>query len=766
MGAGASVIPRASWTYDGPTQTVNGTWTLKPVTCTRGVFGTFRVIVGATWDTQVGDDPDAPPALDVEAEDYDPGVDITAVSGVRSLIRSMTWGEPYGEIDATVELPRVREYDAPEWLLEGANIDIYWVVPDDQAVALELDEHPVYGGYLLPHWHGFVAAIPVASGPGKGIGTTLRCLGALFGEISHRDHQPVFKSAARDVGQILQMSLYPRDYARPFNDFRFRFTAVETGIEVRRRGSRGQKIVNYVDEVLGMAQDDDGQWTVSRKYDANGFPIARWYYLRRKGGSWADAIQATTFTVGGYGIDTSGVRDLTTTANVINGEGVNPLVDGKGGDRYRNAKYPADFPAQPAYPDRSVGSTYPVTMGDNDGDFTATVISQLQYALRLGSFPDVEITGEFDVDTATALIELQTDAGVTVTGEVGSDAEWDLIFETVVDSADLDAYFRPFSEVLEAAQYLTAPNGAVLGPNPDYDRRLRIERMISFGEGIKFKDARVFARRLAQQSLGGVPFVGDIKLTSDPEQMSRYLVHEGGWTRASGLRGNLADLYVAAVQQEPESPGAPVTITGAERAWDLLDLQTRRGRDYEAQQSPGASFKSLRDSPGDPFANALGWDKESGAGLIPPFHHPGGEWVVVKMRAAQQGLIQAMRVRTRNDPCDHAIVIFGKAVAASEVAAIAPDPFAEVEHYGSPFNDPANEDALQALGIAGMWGQEGSPGGRSPGHGIDAPITGDSIDEMNWPFVSWNDTDLYVAFYAVSECDIDARFKVQPTDEG
>lgn len=761
------MIRRRSWTYDGPTQTVNGTWLLQPLTCTTGDVGTFRIIIGATWDTKRGDDPTVPPALDTEAPDYDPGVDITQVSGVRSLIRSMTWGEPYGEIDAAIDLPRLKAYDAPDWLVEGANIDIYRVVPDAEAAALGLGEHPQYGGFLAPHWHGFVASIPVASASGVSVPLTLRCLGALFGEISNRDHQPPMKSASRDVGTILEMSLYPLDYARPFNEFRFRFDAVETGINVRRRGSRGQKIVNYVDEILGLAQDADGQWTISRAFDVNGLPQARWYYLRRKGGSWLDAIQATTFTVGGYGIDTSGVRDLTTTPNTIYGEGLNPLVNGKGGDRYRNAKFPADFPAPPAYPSRLSGPTYPVTMNDVDEWFTAPVISQLQYALRLGSYPDVEITGEFDVDTATALIELQTDAGVTVTGEVGSDSEWDTIWSSAASAAGFDSgYFRPFSQVLESGQYLVAPNGAVLGPNPDYDRRLQIDRFIAFGKDIRFRDARVFARRLAQQSLGGVPFVGDVKFTSDPEEMSRYLLREGGWTRASGMRGNLADLYVAAIRQEPEAPGSPVTVTGAERAWDLLDLQTRHARDYEALQSPVASFKSLRDTETNPYGNAVGWDKESGAGLVPKFHHPGGQWVVVKMRAAQQGLIQAMTVKTRNDPCDHAIAIFGKEIDADGVAALVPDPFVEVEHYGSPFKDPANDDALQAAGFINAWGQQGSPGGRSPGSGVDAPITGDSIDEMNWPFVSWDAPDVWVAYYAISECDITSRFKVQPTDEG
>lgn len=750
------MIRRESWTYDGPTQTVNGTWTLKPVTCTRGDVGSFRVEIGAVWD--IAGDTELPPDERVPIVTT-PGVDITQVSGVRSLIQSMTWGEPYGELDAAIELPRVRVFDAPEWLLEGANIDIYRVLPPAEAALAGRDE--------VPHWHGWVANDPVASGAGVKVGVTLRCLGALFGEITHRVHQPVMKSASRDVGQILQMSLAPQDYSRPFNLFRFKFTAATTGINIRRRGSRGQMIVNYVDEILGLAQDDDGQWTVGRVFDADGYPVARSYVLRRKGGSWLTAVQATTFTVDGYGIDTSGVRDLTTSPDSIYGEGVNPLVNGKGGDRYRNAKYPADFPSQPAYPDRLTGPTYPVTMGDTDGDFTDTVISQLQYALRLGSYPDVEITGEFDVDTATALIELQTDAGVTVTGEVGSDADWDTIFATVVDSADMDSgYFRPFSVVREAEQYLVAPNGAVLGPNPDYDRRLRIERFIAWGKDIRFKDARVFARRLAQQSLGGVPFVGDVKWTSDPEEMSRYQVREGGWTRGSGMRGNLADLYVAAIRQEPEAPSAPVTVTGAERAWDLLDLQTRHARDYDALQSPVASFKSLRDTETNPYANSVGWDKESGAGLVPKFHHPGGQWVVVKMRAAQQGLIQAMTVKTRNDPCDHAIAIFGKEIDADGVAALVPDPFVTVEHYGSPFKDPANDDALQAAGFINAWGQQGSPGGRSPGSGVDAPITGDSIDEMNWPFVSWDPPDVWVAYYAMLECDITSRFKVQPTDEG
>lgn len=742
------MIRRRSWTYTGPTQRLNGTWSLEPLSCTAGVVGEFHVYIGQVWDCSVD-----PPVLDTSVTGY-AGVDITYVSGVRSLIRSMTWGEPYGEIDAAIDLPRVRVYDAPAWLAEGANVDIYRVVTVDD---VEVE---------VPHWHGFVASDPVADAATVQVGVSLRCLGAMFGEIGQRVHQPVMKSASRDVGTILGHALYPADYSRPFNDYRFRFEAATTGIEIRRRGSRGQMVVDHVDEILGLAQDDTSQWTISRAFGVDGFPQARKYYLRRKPTGWATAVQASTVTAGGYGIDLSGLRDLTTTPNAVYGEGINPLVDGKGGDRYRNAKFPADFPTKPAYPDRVAGSTYPVTMGDVDADFMSPVVTQLQYALRMGTYPDVEITGEFDVDTATALIALQTDADVTVTGEVGSDADWDLVFATSAANADIGSgYFRPFSEVAESAQYLYAANGAVMGPNPVFDGRIRVERMLSHGES-RFKDARAFSRRLARQSLGGVPFVGSVRMTSDPQELSRFLLREGGWCRIRGPRNGNDDVYVAAVQQEPESPGSPVTVTCAARAWDLLELRARNERDYEALKSPVAAFAGLRNQTTNPFKSAVGWDKESGAGLIREFDHPGGEWVVVKVRADQQGLIQSARITTRDDPCDHAFAVFGKAITAAGLAAIVADPFADVADYGSPFNDPANDSALQAAGFINAWGQPGSPGGRSPGAGTDAPVTGDSIDEMNWPFVSWDPPDLWVGFYAVSACTIRGRFKIQFTDEG
>ena len=747
-GMGVPVIYRASCTYATPTQNPNGTWRLVSTGVTTGPVGSFRIEIGAVWDF-TGDIPVVDTA----------GIDITTINGVRTQIQWMTFTEPYGEMDAAIALPRVALFDAPAWLQPGANIDIYRVLPPTEALLL--------GVYEVPHWHGFVANDPLAQD-----NRSLACMGALFGEITARAHQPVMRSAARDIGTVLGHALAPQDYARPFNRYRFMFESATTGINVRVRGSRGQHVVDHVDEVLALAQDDTSQWTISRAFDVHDIPQARKYYLRRKGIAHdSTPIQANTLTVGGWGVKTSLSRDLLAAPNAVYGEGTTPIDDaGRGGDRWRNAKFPALFPAKPAYPSRVSGPTYPVAAGDEDSDFTADVVTQLQYALRAAAMPDTEITGVFDADTTSGLRELQRQAGITVTGTVADAAGWDAVFATSALVSDIDSgYFRPLSEVTESAQYRYAANGAVLGANDSgptaYDGRLRIEQTISHGDVSK-GDAITWSRRLAQQANDGPVRAGQIVLTSDPVQRSRFLFREGSWARVDGLDGGgTLGMYVASVRQEPDSPGLPVQLTVAAKAWDLLSLAARLDRDRDAATDPARSFFSQRMRKDRPFRDAVGWDRESGAGIIREFSHPGGEWVITRFTAGQVGRILGISART-SDPTEFAVALFAKAVTAAEVAGVVADPLVDVPDYGSPFLDPANDADLNALGFLEVWGSADEPCGYSPGSlARSSPLSGRLVDAASWDFVSFDPPYLWAAWWCVDAATARARLRIAIADE-
>jgi hypothetical protein len=49
------------------------------------------------------------------------GTDITTINAVPTLIDSLTFGEPYGELTGQITLPELAPFDAPAWLAAPAD---------------------------------------------------------------------------------------------------------------------------------------------------------------------------------------------------------------------------------------------------------------------------------------------------------------------------------------------------------------------------------------------------------------------------------------------------------------------------------------------------------------------------------------------------------------------------------------------------------------------------------------------------------------------
>lgn len=696
-----------------------------------GDWGTLRVEIGALWTVDAGvvsrsEDPEHAPT------------DYTLFRGCSTVVEALDFAEPYGETTGSLRIPALTIFDDLS-ALSLASVDVYRVLPAWLAA--------VTGRTKVPYWHGFVQSAEVADGKGNTPGVSLQLLGAMFGEISLRAHQPVMSNTAQDVGTWLGRALDPQAYSRPFSPFHFQFDSATTGIELRHRGSRGQMVVDYCDEVLALAQTGSTAWTISRQYDEDGFPIARCYYLREKSEELAGAIQQHFVFAGGFGVAASLSMDPTEVPNVMYGEGL-----AASGERWRNAVYPMLTEDAPAYPNRDSGPDYPLVEGDEDSDFTADVITQLQGQLRAGGWPDVQITGMFDPDTTTALEALQDAAGVTVTGTITNDAGWDLVWQTDTGTTDLSSgYFRPLHALPATQAYSFASDGSydgVIGSNDAYDPGLvAIERQVSFGDGIAKSRAIKYAKRLVNQAADALPFVGTVTLTSDPtneggDARSRMDVHEGSWLRLNNARGpdgQYVDLYVAGVQVAPEGYAAPVTLTVATKAWDLLDVSTRIERNREARENPAKAFYAQRTRPQRPWREATGWDKESGAGYIRPFAHPGGTWVVKPFVAGGfAGTIQTIRARVKNDPSPWCFAVFANSdVTAAGLNSLIPNPLAEdTDGYGWWLH-PDNIDQLEAWQHVETWGAFGNRGGYWPGYedaDLALPVTGKLKDSLGWNF--------------------------------
>jgi hypothetical protein len=758
----------ASYSYPEMTQDPSGNWSTAgtPTLIESGDWGTLRIETGAVWDTS-----------GTVAVRSTPGTDITTINSVPTLVDALTFGEPYGELTGQLTLPELAPFDDLTAIgaQPGANIDIYRVLPAALAATAGTAE--------VPYWHGIIASYEMSDGPGIQTAISLQLTGALYGEASVRQHQPLMLDTAYDVGSWAGRALDYALYDRPFSPFtRFTFESDTTGIEVRYRGSRGQSTIDYLDELLALAQDQTNQWTIARAYKSYGTldaPRPRHYYIRAKSPDFDTAIQQNTVYMGGYGIAVSLSSDVTEAFNVVYGEGVHPVGTSElSGSRWRNSVYPMLNGTVPTYPDRISGADFPVTTGDTDGLFTTDVITQLTSQLRLGGYPDVTIGTAFTSTVGSAIVDWKQDIEYSNTNaNIGGTAEWAKLFESGTGYTDLTSgWFKPLAWDPTVSKYVYTASGDVAGTATGYDERiLRVETTISYGENVPKKRARINARRI--RSGDTPPVMGTITLTSDPVDetpagRSRFDIREGAWIYLyNWTGGNTAiSFYIAGVTHSPEA--FTTTLTVSSRAFDLLDLSTRLERNRSAKSDPAKSFYSQRTSTTRPFRSAVGWDAELG-GTIPRFSAAGSAWTVAKFPAAQYGSIGALRVDTAPDSA-FCFAVFGGSVSPTFLNSITTDPLGSVStSYPSHWQTPGVLTALGTAGFIEAWGSFGEaagyyPGAESIGAGTAAgSVTGRLEDAGSWSFASYEPPWLWCAIWPRTSgtVTVDAQMRIIQ-DEG
>ena len=666
--------------YPMATQRVDGTWNVPTYnSASTATWGHFRIEIGATWDTNGT----AYAAAGSVAVKTVVGTDITTVNSVPTLIDSLSWGEPYGETTGQLTIPRAAPFDRPAWLVGGANVDIWRVLPAALAATAGTAE--------VPYWHGLVASIEIADGPGIESSVALQLVGALYGEASVRAHQPLMLDTAKDIGQWVGLELRPKFYSRPIPYFeRFSAETTTTGINTRFRGSRGQTVIDYLDELMVQASDPTyGTWTISRAYRTIGTPAfsvprPRHYYLRTKTASMGTAsVQQNTVFVGGYGVSISLTQDATEQFNSVYGEGVNPVDSSDlSGSRWRHAKYPMLSGAVPAYPTRAgTASTYPITTGDTDASFTNTydVITTLNAQLRAAGWPGATIGSAFTSATGSAIAAMKDDVPAfgNLNPYIGGTADWALTFGTSSGTTDLSSgYFKPLAASTAVTPYTYASSGDVIGTAAGYDPAiLRVDRTISYGENISKTTAIANAKRLIANSQSA--WTGTVTLMADPTDeagtgRSRLDIREGGWIQLNNFPGGTAtQFYIAGVTVQPETDGYPVQLTVSTVPYDLLDLSARLERNRVARENPAKSFYSQRTQSVRPFRQVTGWDAESGAGLIPSFATTGSAWTVQRILGSQMGSIGSLKV-THKPATGYCFAVFGGSVSAATLGSVIP----------------------------------------------------------------------------------------------
>jgi peptidoglycan hydrolase-like protein with peptidoglycan-binding domain len=443
-----------------------------------------------------------------------------------------------------------------------------------------------------------------------------------------------------------------------------------------------------------------------------------------------------TVRAGQPGVALSLQVDQTTATTVIYGDGTDSA-----GHAWRNTKYPN---LRPLTPPLWPGVTLKL------GTVHSSVQTWSQAMHDAGWRIDVGTT--FDGSMQNAARAFQLANGLEVTGTVGAQT-WAATFVTGANNGDLTAaYVSPLAERIEVDPYVYDAFGAVLGPNPKFDRSVvRVERWETFGEGVEKTTADLSAMaEIARDSRAAV--VGTVTLTADPNEMSRYDLRAGMNLLLQGYEGRDVLLHIAGVSTAWNSQGRPVTLTVDEHARDMLTVAAIRARDRSVTD-PVRRLRHNRRASRIVPDRAVPWDFEAGGGIIPRFVLAAGLWSVVRIPAASAGTVVQAILTTESPATKFAVAVFNQPVTPANIKPIVPNPLAVTDWA----------TGLAGKGLVVAWGQQGQGEGYYPGsEDAGGTVTGQMNDSGSWQFQSLVPPWLWVAIFSPVQTIVSGRLYPQP----
>lgn len=667
--------------------------------------------------------------------------DVTFFRDIPTVVNGWQDTDPYGSNNATLTFPQVTEFEVPgegelDWLYEGAPARI---------------DHVNDGAIVENLWIGFIDRLEL------GEEVTARCAGQLMGRLALRMHQPpIIRQDAKDAGRMVfaatdadtvaHYELLPQG-------------GIETGIDLATRGSRDMTKLGYLDHLLGLAVKPNGDSLTILPDTAEG---PRTYRMQ-----WRDTtgVDATVYA-GAHGVKPRLSRDLVDSPNRIYGEWIKPS-----GERCRGAVYPnLNAKTVPDYPfadGRSFGLGTTDAMTDTGSGIT--VMARELMGNNLLDYDDAVGTAgaaEYDDDIVEAVEELQRQAGVAVTGEI-TPALWDILYLSGFEQQSFaQAHFRPIALDKRTDYFLRGPDGTPFDINPNHDSSIvEVEQFISYGEGMKSKQVRRNGRAIINRQAG---WSGTVTLTSDPAEMSRFSLRAGMMLNVRNLKGAGAtgiNLYISSVQVD--WPGQSVTLAVSTDGRHYLDLLARKERNREAKQDPGAHWRHQLRRSARTSDVVIGWEGESGAGIIHPTPLAAGHWNVIPVIACEGGTASRIRLAT-DAPTPYYAAMFAAKVNGDSLDARLGDPSVWVDEDSQTDVFTHNADWLvedERLLVA-AWGTPDEPCGHWPkrhtnnlGEPTAHPVTGVHRDDSTFEF--WTERNfLWLAVWPEATTTISGRMRI------
>lgn len=718
-------------TFVAPLDTMPATIAERPIGRSSVIVPNLTTVTGARVDPTTGqiavpDDiydafPVTTSTLGVPHIIID-GVDVTYFRDSRTLVGEDRAAEPFGDQTLTVDFPQVSTMDDPD--------DIPWLRNDA----------PVH--YVMQHWD--------ADGPTGVVSTlfhgrlvsddsgnddtrpqkTWQARGTLYAAASFV-HQPRVMVNPVDIGVQVPKALNgvtSRRYGKIAN--------VTTGIQTVQRGNPGEKVMEYAQGLLADAWTSGGnQWTVAKKV---GTAASYEMRLKKTGVDW-------TVTNGQRGVAVSLSTDSTQSRNVIWGRGQR-----SDGGVWMRKLYPDAGRTAPAYPYSSAGTV--MSVGDTDGGtLDGDGVSKWQRRAKALGFR-VTVDGVFSSADASVARALQRQFGILVDGIVGPQT-WAETFDVGAAGADPDLWVRlPLAWLPGTQPFRYRANGSVIGADPAYDRTITIvSDDLDMGTDVTLADGIRSAQQILDRE-NPAPLTGQLVLTVDPRQGSRFSIEPGDRIKVIGYEGRDVVLHIAERAREWTSKGA-VTLQVAERATDALTLAQIRQRNNANRADPARRPGKARTKPViDP------WDCESNAGHIERHALYGGLWTVIRIPMSEVGRISEISMRTTGASRFSVFLFANPITSAQMIHYVGANPLA----LDSP--GESNRELLEdRFGWLEGWGRSGDALGYYPGsEGSGAHLTGRFKDAgVDY----WSPTGyIYIAEYAASSCFIEGDMRAAPPE--
>lgn len=668
------------------------------------------------------------------------GKDVTKFRGVPAQIGGYELQEPYGYGPSTFMFPQLTQFEVDAW---GTG-DLSWF---DIGKKVELWQYSPAGTRVRRAWKGLVTEPnPTADG------TTVACDGDLSGRLALRHRNIVPFYSKRDIGNWVWDGL--RSYGITLTPRR----GPVTGITLDSRGRDGEALP-YFDGLLAEAMTLDGdQWTIR--------PTA--------GSSYEMVLKDRTtvdFTVhlgaAGVLLDTKNtLQELPTT---ILGMGTDP-----NGQKWINGRYPGLVQAPPpAFP--NTGGTA-LTQGDTDADTDNNLgVTELLYKLvGMGYLAPVDNDGvNFTADVTEAVKNLQEDAGLSQTGNVGT-ATWDALFDLGVTGFSIsNAYIAPLAQLSAVQKYFHTANGSISGRNPNFDpKRVEVEQFIDFGPGVTKKRAIAWSKKYLARLHSGKNHAGTLVLTTDVfagshthgdegTPKSRLDIDAGQNVTVRNFDGDTLFHISGLTVRATDDPASPVEVTCLidTKARDLITLAEVVQRNAASRISPSRQF--IREHRGTDANQALTSWSEIGGYIYAGIDCDADNWTVFPVIAGQEGEIAKLHLRLHDNACEFVTAIFAKRPTRAWLNSVISNPFAKAGDNQPKWTREATRARLDSRLLLYVAGAEDQPCGYWPGQktGDDGEPSGDSVtgvwqDDANFHYHTFEQPVLYVAIYPKQACTV------------